>query len=1056
MKNTVFTIIFTTAMMVATGDAATAVAQSISARQKELSGTEDIEKITFRNIARRMPAEWYGTAAACHVADTVLAYQFPSGGWAKNQNWNQTPDDKKRAERAEIRQQMTSAEGIGATIDNMATSIEMLFLAKVYAATGQKKYRTAFRRGLSYLLEAQYDNGGWPQFYPLKKPHKSGVDYSVHITYNDNAMLNVMRLLDDIAHDRAPYAAVHVSTIDKARARAAFDKGLACILASQIRKDGRRTVWCQQHHYETLEPVKARAYELPSFTGCHETGDILMLLMEQPDPSPEIIEAVDEAVDWLRRHAIRDMRHETYTNAAGKPDRRLVPHKGAPWLWARYYDLDTEQPYYCDRDGIKRSEYSAIGYERRNGYAWIDDDIQAVLKRYPSWKTSVTPGNYQEGDYGYLYCHMSGRGEWTAYALSRDGLHFHDLINGDAVMDVREHARIEGGQRDAYVCRRHDGKGYLMVTTDMRVSSRAELGKVADWDNYGIDLLRSKDLIEWKSKTFDFRRGPAIFCDPDAPDVYKDWSTVNRVWAPQVFWDRDYTWPDGTRGGYFIYYSMWNRAEEAYDRMYYSYADASFTRLTKPRLLFDWGYATIDADINYVPADSLYHMMIKKEGGQPGLFTATAKALAGPWSEPVEDDYVDFEGRKKCEGVSAFQLVGDSTWRIAYIEYSSKPKNYRICRADERMRHFSSPQNIEGVNGPQHGSFMRLTQEEYERLQAWSDSLEADHLAPNAANPVIIGEHADPEVLYSEMTGRYYIYPTTDGAEGWLSHDFRVFSSTDLKTWVDEGVIFDLRTDCTWANEYAWAPCVIECKYVNGRLARTPEERARTGRGVTYKYFYYFTAGKRIGVAVADAPTGPFRDALGHPLLDTPPAGVKGGQVIDPDIFLDPQSGRYFLYWGNSFLACSELNDDMVSVKETRVLIDRGRKRDYGYNEGTYVFYRDGKYYFTWSENDTRSANYRVRYLISDSPTEFVRDGVPATTERTPILTQDPALQVYGTGHHSVLQMPGSDEWRIVYHRFARPEGIKHGWSAGYHREVCIDTLLFNDDGTLRPVKISL
>lgn len=628
---------------------------------------------------------------------------------------------------------------------------------------------------------------------------------------------------------------------------------------------------------------------------------------------------------------------------------------------------------------------------------------------------------------------MSGRGEWTAYAISRDGLHFHDIINGDSIFSPAEHARIEGGTRDAYICRTHDGDGYLMVTTDMCVR------KSKVWDNYGIDLYTSDDLIHWTSVTFDFRHGPGIFCDPDSPDVYNDWSTVNRVWAPQIFWDPTYKWSDGKTGGYFIYYSMWNRAEEAYDRMYYSYADETFTRLTKPRLLFDWGYATIDADINYLDADSLYHMMIKKEGGTPGLFTATAPSLTGPWGEPVADDYIDFEGKKKCEGVSAFQLAGDSTWRIGYIEYSSNPRRYRICRADKFMRNFSNPQDIEGVNGPQHGSFMSLTEEEYNRLQEWSDSLESEHIAPNKDNPVISGLYADPEILYSENTGRYYLYPTTDGTEGWKNHDAKVFSSADLKTWTDEGTALDLRTDCTWADDCLWAPCVIEKKV-----------------GDAYKYFYYFTGAGKIGVAVADKPQGPFKDAIGKPLLDSRPAGVKGGQVIDPDVFQDPVTGKCYLYWGNGFLACSTLSDNMTETTDTVVLIDRKDKAKYNYNEGTYVFERNGLYYFTWSENDTRSANYRVRCLISDSPTALTRNGNPAMTERAVVLQQDPANGIYGTGHHAVLRMPGTDEWFIVYHRFARPDAIKLGWNAGYNREVCIDKMEFNDDGTIKRVVPSL
>lgn len=679
-------------------------------------------------------------------------------------------------------------------------------------------------------------------------------------------------------------------------------------------------------------------------------------------------------------------------------------------------------------------------------------------------------GNPQSGD-RYLYCHMSDHGQWTAYAISEDGMHYHDIICGDSIFSPYEMAGIEGGTRDAYICRKHDLSGYIMVTTDMKNSMTKRLGKKAEWDNYGINLLTSDDLIHWKSTTFDFRKGLSIFSDgkDSKRSIYKDWSTINRVWAPQIFWDAEYTWPDGKKGGYFIYYSLWNRDEQKYDKMYYSYADETFTTLTQPRLLFDWGYATIDADINFVPADGLYHMMIKKEGGQTGLFTSTSHSLTGPWPEPDAKDFVNFEGNKKCEGVSAFQLVGDSTWRIAYIEYSSRPRNYRICKADKYMRNFSSPQNIEGVNGPQHGSFMRITKEEYDRLQAWSDSLEAKHLAPDVNNPVIQGRFADPEILFSQKTGKYYLYPTTDGIEGWKGHDFKVFSSDDMKTWKKEGTIIDLATNqISWANDCAWAPCAIEVAYLKGKICNTPEmmerlaaERAKAERKgkpskkISYRTFYYFTAGKRIGVAVSDDPAGPFTDPIGKPLLDKSPEG-QGGQVIDPDVFQDPKTGKYYLYWGNSYMAVSELGDDMTSIKDTKVLIPRNKKREYNYNEGTYVFFRNGKYYFMWSENDTRSTYYRVRYLISDSPVEFIRDGKPAKTERTIIISQDPSKQIFGTGHHAIIQKPGTDEWYIVYHRFARPDGVKMGWSAGYNREVCIDKIEFNEDGTIKAVRPSL
>lgn len=331
--------------------------------------------------------------------------------------------------------------------------------------------------------------------------------------------------------------------------------------------------------------------------------------------------------------------------------------------------------------------------------------------------TSLLAQNLVKGDYGYLYCHMSDKGEWTAYAVSRDGYHYQDINEGKPIFDAKEHARIEGGTRDAYITRTHDGKGYLMVTTDMCVA------KSHKWDNYGIDLLKSDDMIHWTSVTFDYRKGQNIFCDPQAPSPYKDWSTINRVWAPQIFWDPNYIWENGEKGGYMIYYSMLNRAEEGYDRMYYSYADKTFTKLTTPKLLFDWGYATIDADINYLPSDGKFHMLIKKEGGKPGIYTATSDYLNHGWGEPVEHDYVSFEGKKKCEGSSAFQLIGDKTWRVAYIQYSDNPKHYRICKADENLRNFHEPVDIVGVTGPQHGSFMRITKKEYKRLLKWDQKL---------------------------------------------------------------------------------------------------------------------------------------------------------------------------------------------------------------------------------------------------------------------------------------------------------------------------------------------
>ncbi|MCU4677203.1 family 43 glycosylhydrolase [Catenovulum sp. 2E275] len=297
-------------------------------------------------------------------------------------------------------------------------------------------------------------------------------------------------------------------------------------------------------------------------------------------------------------------------------------------------------------------------------------------------------------------------------------------------------------------------------------------------------------------------------------------------------------------------------------------------------------------------------------------------------------------------------------------------------------------------------------------------------------NPIVEGYYADPEIIYSERDNKYYLYPTSDGFHGWSGTYFETFSSPDLVNWTKEGKILDLKTDVSWADRNAWAPTGIE-KKINGE----------------YQYFYYFTAAQKIGVAVADNPQGPFVDS-GKPLIDFRPDGVGGGQEIDPDVFTDPVSGKSYLYWGNGYLAVAELNDDMVSIDKSTVKV---MTPDSTFREGVEVFFRNGKYYFMWSEDDTRSPNYRVRYATADSPT-----GPLNISENNLVIEKDLAQEILGTGHNSVINKQGTDEWFIVYHRFSRPNGMYMGGDAGFHREVCIDKLNFNTDGSINQTKPSL
>ena len=309
-----------------------------------------------------------------------------------------------------------------------------------------------------------------------------------------------------------------------------------------------------------------------------------------------------------------------------------------------------------------------------------------------------------------------------------------------------------------------------------------------------------------------------------------------------------------------------------------------------------------------------------------------------------------------------------------------------------------------------------------------------------SGNPILPEFHADPEVLFSQQTGQFYIYSTTDGAPGWGGYYFTVFSSTDLCDWKHEGIMLDLGTNqVPWATGNAWAPCIIE-----------------RSEGSAWKYFFYYsghdpkTNRKAIGVATATHPTGPFIDH-GSPIVTDAdrPQEARGGQAIDVDVFQDPVSGKYYLYWGNGFMAGAELNDDMMSVKKetvTHLTPEGGSLKDYAYREAPYVFYRDGLYYFLWSVDDTGAANYHVAYGTSRSPLG------PIEVAKQPIvLIQRPELAIYGTAHNSVLQLPGRDEWYIVYHRI-NPSYMEKDKGPGFHRQVCIDRMEFNADGTIRPV----
>ena len=331
--------------------------------------------------ADRQPSEWYKSDEAKQIADNVLLYQAENGGWEKGRNKLKALSESEREAIAARKSRMRT------TIDNRATYLEIRFLARIYEATRKEEYKTGAIRGMEYLLRAQYPNGGWPQYYPLRDGYWSD------ITFNDYAMTNVLELMRDIARGKEPFGFVEETV--RAKCEEAVKKGIRCILKAQVVVDGVKPVWAPQYDPDTLTPSKARKYEPACLSGGGESTDVVLFLMSLDKPGPEVIDAVESAITWFQKTVIKNKK-AIRVRDANLPkgwDLEVVDDPNAKPMWARFYEIETNRPIFGDRDGSIHYDIRDVSYERRTGYGWFRTSPHTAIVRYrEEWQPKWTPG----------------------------------------------------------------------------------------------------------------------------------------------------------------------------------------------------------------------------------------------------------------------------------------------------------------------------------------------------------------------------------------------------------------------------------------------------------------------------------------------------------------------------------------------------------------------------------------------------------------------------------------------------------------------------------------
>lgn len=605
---------------------------------------------------------------------------------------------------------------------------------------------------------------------------------------------------------------------------------------------------------------------------------------------------------------------------------------------------------------------------------------------------------------GYLFAYFEGSGdrntqEQLRFALSHDAIHW-SALNGNRPILPSSEISQTGGIRDPHILRSDDGKSFFMVVTDMFTMKNG-------WDtNPGIILMKSNDLLDWQHSVIDLEK------------LYpKTFSNVKWVWAPQTFYDAKV-------GKYLVYFTIRFHHNDKLD-FYAAYANKDFTGFEQqPTLMFSPKYGAIDGDIIY--KDGLYHLLFKgntkDENGHEyknGIRQATSKSLQGPWKEDF--NYLDAYGDDKTvvEGSSVFKLNNSEEYILMYDLYSSG--RYEFQRSTDLFIFTQKPESFTKNFHPRHGSVISITREEALRLDKKWGGAPFSLLQPVAptdryhfaskGNPIITHHFtADPAALVDGDT--LWLYAGHDFAgdqKGYKMKDWLLFSTTDMTNWTEYPVPLKI-TDFEWATSGDAYAGHVEKR--NGKY-----------------YWYISTNWTGIGVAVADNPRGPFKDALGKPLLTNEDCfdSKHSWACIDPAIFIDDDQTPW-IFWGNRECYYAKLKDNMIEIDGE---IKRLDFKDFNFTEAPWIHKHNGKYYLTYATEFPEKIAYAMADKI-DGPYEYkgLLNEIAGNSN---------------TNHQAIVEF--KNQWYFIYHN----GGMNTG-GGSFSRSICIDKMHYNADGTIKRI----